>query len=351
MGRLLDFPTPVNAAEAAHIAAAQRYESGDGDSQPSVLPTCNGNASTSGNSAVAAASGACSSDVAVLFVGEFRDFLAPWKARDNVWRTLTAEWVFTRLVEAIVKPNGPADVFVHCWDRPLARSLVAQLPTPPCASVCEPYGTEYAQRILAQYRGLRFINGYLRLNHTKETPHIVDFFYKRYAALRLLEQVESTRRRAYRAVVLTRPDIVVRTTTVSLRPSLAPNTVYVHDSDHHHDSTDASTDADPMSRGLCGQMPNDWFAYGDRASMGAYLAAFPLLPTLHAAMRAVPGSCDWWRCHNYRYNHTFLNNGEAYLGLHLRRSGLRCHDLRPKLRLELPSTRQRDWGPHTLGMG
>ena len=57
-----------------------------------------------------------------------------------------------------------------------------------------------------------------------------------------------------------------------------------------------------------------------------------------------------------RYNHTFLNNGEAYLGFHLRRSGLRCRDIRTlaagaAVRLALPSTRKRDWGPHTLGMG
>ena len=53
-------------------------------------------------------------------------------------------------------------------------------------------------------------------------------------------------------------------------------------------------------------------------------------------------------------NHTFLNNGEAHLGFHLRRSGLRCRDvrtMRPSVHLLLPATRKRDWGPHTLGMG
>ena len=349
MGRLLDRPSPVDATEAAHIAAAQRYAATAGDAQLWLQPACNATLSRSGSGP--ASRSACTSDVAVLVVGEFRDFLPPWKSRDNQWRALTAEWVFKRLVEAIVKPNGPADVFVHCWDQPLARSLVERLPTPPCASVCEPYGTAYAERVLGQYRGLRFINGFLRLNHSKETPHIVDFFYKRYAALRLMEHFEATRQRAYRAIVLTRPDVVVRSHAVPLRHPLAPRTIYLHDSDHHHDSTDADTNADPMSQGLCGQMPNDWFAYGDRGSMATSLAAFPLLPSLHGAMRAVPGSCDWWRCHNYRYNHTFLNNGEAYLGLHLRRSGLRCHDLRPKIQLQLPNTRNRDWGPHTLGMG
>lgn len=55
-----------------------------------------------------------------------------------------------------------------------------------------------------------------------------------------------------------------------------------------------------MSHGLCGQMPNDWFAYGARAVMAQYLSAFPSLPKLHQAMRVTPGSCDYWRCHNYR---------------------------------------------------
>ena len=67
-----------------------------------------------------------------------------------------------------------------------------------------------------------------------------------------------------------------------------------------HDSTDSDTTADPMSHGLCGQMPNDWFAYGARAVMAQYLSAFPSLPKLHQAMRVTPGSCDYWRCHNYR---------------------------------------------------
>ena len=61
-----------------------------------------------------------------------------------------------------------------------------------------------------------------------------------------------------------------------------------------------------------------------------------------------------WRCHNYRYNHTFLNSAEAYLGFHLRRNSLGCRDLmlaRPRVQLALPPTRVRDWGPHTLGMG
>ena len=81
--------------------------------------------------------------------------------------------------------------------------------------------------------------------------------------------------------------------------------------------------------------------------MEAYLSAFLELPQLHATMRKTPGSCDWWRCHNYRYNFTFLTNAEAYLGFHLRQRGLRCRELissEPSVHLALPSTRQRDWG-------
>ena len=81
--------------------------------------------------------------------------------------------------------------------------------------------------------------------------------------------------------------------------------------------------------------------------LAGYLSAFTELPQLHALMRATPGSCDWWRCHNYRYNFTFLNNAEAYLGFHLRRTGLGCRELQaaaPPVQMTLPSTRRRDWG-------
>lgn len=189
--------------------------------------------------------------------------------------------------------------------------------------------------------------------------------------LRLLQRFEASRSREYAAVVLSRPDIVIVSKAIEVPRALESGTVYVHNSDHHHDSTDESTDSDPMSRGLCGQMPNDWFAYGDRASMGAYLSAFLTLPELHVRMRATRGSCDWWRCHNYRYNHTFLNSAEAYLGFHLRASSLKCVDVSlqqsrseshghrrsapipngARAEMRLPLTRKRDWGPHTLGMG
>lgn len=275
---------------------------------------------------------------------------------DRHWKGVTPQKVWSRLIEAVALPNGPADLFVHSWDTALARELVARLPSPPCASVCEPYGLPYAGRVLANYAGFRLIHGFLRLNHSKETPHVVDFFYKRFAALQLLSRFEVARARRYAAVIVSRPDVYIFSTTIDLR-RLAPRetgTVYIHDTDHHHDSTDVDTTADPMAHGRCGQMPNDWFAYGDRDVMGQYLSAFPSLPQLHRQMRATPGSCDYWRCHNYRYNHTFLNSAEAYLGFHLRRSGLRCRDvrqLRPPVSMALPSTRQRDWGPHTLGMG
>ena len=129
-----------------------------------------------------------------------------------------------------------------------------------------------------------------------------------------------------------------------LPPTLLPRTVYAHDSDHHHDSTDTNSTADPMDRGLCGQMPRDWLSYGDRETMGAFLEAFPRLPALHTQMRTTKGACTWWKCHNYRYNFTFLMNAEAYLGFHLRNERLACRDVRhlqPPLSLVLPPTRIR----------
>ena len=284
MGRLLDKPSPIDATE----VQLPRVDA----SAPWPEPPCPVNAS--------AASSACTSDVAVLVAGEFRDFIAPYAPRDRRWQDLTPSLVWSRLYRAVVEANAPADLFVHCWDTPLAHAMLAQLPAPPCASVCETYGDEYARRVLGRYRGFRLIRGFLRFNNSKETPHVVDWFYKRYAALQLLARFEGARRRAYRAVVLVRPDVYVVSTAVRLTSELEAGVVYVHDTDHHHDSTDADTDADPMAHRQCGQMPNDWFAYGERGTMEQYLSAFPRLPALHAAMRSVPGSCDWWRCHNYR---------------------------------------------------
>ena len=367
LGRLLDTPARVTLNETAFIAHSFRQYGASPSllwSEPSCVPLPPSAAARESATAQAPtfpshSIARCTANVALLVTGEFRDFLPPFKPHDRHWKDLTPAKVWSRLIEALVKPNGPADVFVHSWDTALARELVAQLPAPPCASVCEEYGETYAARVLARYPDFRMIKGFLRFNHSKETPHVVDFFYKRYVSLQLLTRFEEARGRRYLAVILTRPDVVVATATVPVLgfggvDSLEPRSVYLHDSDHHHDSTDKDTTADPMARGQCGQMPNDWFAYGNRDVMGKYLSAFPSLPSIHREMRSTPGSCDYWRCHNYRYNHTFLNNGEAYLGFHLRRNQLHCIDVRhmkPPIHMALPSTRKRDWGPHTLGMG
>ena len=290
----------------------------------------------------------CTSSVAVLVVGEFREFKAPERASNARWKRLTAETAWSALQSAVVaSKNGPADLIVHTWNGTLATRLLGTSSVQPCASVCEAYGEAYMQRILGNYTGFKLIAGKLRLRDPRETPHIVDFFYKRYAALRLMQHVERQRGRRYRTALMIRPDVVfVSKTPVRLPEMLLPHTVYVHNSDHHHDSTDTDTSADPMSRGQCGQMPNDWFAYGDRASMGQYLGGFPILPALHARMLTVRGHCDWWKCHNYRYNFTFLINAEGYLGMHLRSVGLGCRDvmqMTPPIGLALPPTRKRDW--------
>lgn len=339
--RPLDVPTPIDAAElrmVTHVASSIRSGSSPAWPKAPCIDT---------SSYTSTAAPSCLGDIALLVTGEFRSFLPPWRPRDNHWKGLDPDSVWNKIFERVVQPNGPADLFIHSWRSDLAHQLIARLPTPPCASICEEYGEQYVHRVLARYSGFRYIHGFLRFNNSRETPHIVDFFYKRFAALQLLERFERKRRRAYKTIVLTRPDVVMLS-RVEVPATLEPSTIYVHGSDHHHDSTDTDTNVDPIQRGMCGQMPNDWFAYGDRKSMQAYLSAFPQLPSLHSRMRATPGSCDWWRCHNYRYNFTFLNNAEAYLGFHLRSEGLRCRELQeatPRVRMVLPPTRRRDWGP------
>ena len=227
MGRLLDFPTPTSAAE-SQLTANSKSRFAD---VPWPEPPCRGNQSSNPLPAV----GSCSSDVALLVAGEFREFLPPYKPGERHWKNITPEKVWARLYEAVVKPNGPADLFVHSWDTALARQLVSALPSPPCSSVCETYGEEFASRVLARYDGFRYIRGYLRLNNSKETPHVVDFFYKRYAALKLLERFEASRQRAYRAVVLSRPDVYFLSPAVHVRHlELEPLTVYAHDTDHQY---------------------------------------------------------------------------------------------------------------------
>lgn len=354
MGRLLDRPSPREDPKAAELRSNPGVWSSK--DQPWPDPACGvGGAGRAGSinahSMRTSSRPGCVAAVAVLVVGEFREFLPPFKPRDARWKDLAPSSVWKRLHEAVVVPNGPGDLFIHSWDSRLVHELVATLAVPPCSAVCERYDDEYLRRILVQHpRSFRLLNGFLRLNNSRETPHIVDFFYKRYAALRTVEQYErDVRRQQYRALLLTRPDVVYMSRTVVVPQTLAPRTIYLQNSDHHHDSTDIDTTADPMDRGLCGQMPNDWFAYGDRDSMREYLGAFLSLSSIHAHMRVTPGSCDWWRCHNYRYNHTFLNNAEAYLGFHLRRTHLKCHDVSRTgshpVRISLPPTRNRDWGP------
>lgn len=330
MGRLLDPPTPVDPSE---LRLTTRFAN---PAVPWPEVPCNSQPRPP-----------CRAAVAVLVAGEFRDFMPPVKPRDRHWRDLSASGVWQRLSDAVITSNGPADLFVHTWDTPLARQLLSKLGVRACASVCETYDRGYVERVLTRFNGFRLIRGFLRLNNSHETPHIVDFFYKRHAALNLVHAHEQRRAQPYRAIVFTRPDVVVLTPAVTVPLVLEPRTVYVHNSDHHHDSTDTDPTADPIDRGLCGQMPNDWFAYGDRAAMDTYLSAFADLPRLHAHMRSVAGSCDWWRCHNYRYNFTFLNNAEAYLGFHLRHNGLRCRELQaaaPPVHMTLAPTRRRDWG-------
>ena len=140
MGRLLDPPTAPDSAELAQRATLDA-------NVPWPEPPCRAPA------AAAAASAVCSASVAVLVVGEFRSYVPPVKPRDNRWKDLTPSAVWRQIHKTIIKPNGPADVFVHSWDSELAMQLVSELPAPPCASVCEAYGGPFFERVLARYRG------------------------------------------------------------------------------------------------------------------------------------------------------------------------------------------------------
>ena len=193
----------------------------------------------------------CGSDVAIVVVGEFRNFSEPTLKANQRWQGLTAASAWLDLQRALVQPNGPADLIVHTWESALARTLLTgHLVVGLCATVCEHYDDAYMERVVANYSGFRRIDGNLRLRDKRETPHTVDFFYKRYAGLLLLQRVEAQRGRLYRTVVMTRPDITFQPSTLHVRNgSQRTSTVYLWHSDHHHDSTDKDSMADPMSRG------------------------------------------------------------------------------------------------------
>ena len=93
-------------------------------------------------------------------------------------------------------------------------------------------------------------------------PHNARACRHRYQALQLLEEVEATRGRAYRAVLIMRPDLLITSSLESLPTPPAIDSIYVVNSDHMPDSDDAHH-SDPHERGLCGQMPNDWLAMGE----------------------------------------------------------------------------------------
>ena len=184
MGRLLDPPTPTDAAE---LRRTTRFAD---PSVPWPAPPCG-----SMTPRTVLPESRCTSNIAVLVAGEFRDFLPPFRPREARWRGTSAASVWKRLYETVVQPNGPADLFVHSWASALAHKLLSDLPLQPCAAICEAYNREYVERVLARYNGFRLIRGFLRLNNSRETPHIVDFFYKRYAAWQLVHDFERRRAR------------------------------------------------------------------------------------------------------------------------------------------------------------
>lgn len=78
----------------------------------------------------------------------------------------------------------------------------------------------------------------------------------------------------------------------------------------------------------CGRMPNDWFAFGLRASMLEYARLLDAAPAWLPHMQSDPAL----RQHSHyrpgvRPAGTFLNNQEGTLGYWLRASGLSCINL------------------------
>mmetsp|Transcript_7598 Transcript_7598/g.18804 ORF Transcript_7598/g.18804 Transcript_7598/m.18804 type:complete len:359 (-) Transcript_7598:38-1114(-) len=315
--------------------------------------------------------GSCHGEVAVLVVGEFRELAQTGRWKSLPWSVSTA---FEQLVNATLQIAAPmsSDVFVETWDNNFSRqALGLRMPgdeigfdhyanmrgtmctnglcdfrTALCQVRLEAYNETYALRLVSQYQWLRIIGGFLRIEDKRETPHIVDFFYKRYQALKLIEEVEARRGRAYTAILMTRPDIIVTSNGSALPIPMRPRTIYVVGSDDRPDSNSTHPFRKPSSLGLCGQMPNDMFAVGDRLSMGRYLNTLPSLRNIHDEMLRTPGHCYWWKCHNHRHNRTFLMNAEAYLGFHLRREGLGCQDLQKAknyVHIHLPRNRVRAW--------
>ena len=272
----------------------------------------------------------CNAEVAVLVAGEPR-------SGPDVWR---------KLRDMLVVPNQ-ADILMHVWQHELAIQMQSTLQ--PCAATSEPYNMTTKHAMLALVPRLKLINKHLYISDKRETPHIVDFFYIKWKASRLLVHVEHhLRKRQYTIVTFVRPDIVFLA-PVRLRLTQPEWTLALLHKDHRPDSNDTNG-TDPLSRGMCGQTVNDWFAYGTSVSMNLYLSGFLTLPHVHDLMLATPGYCKWWKCHNFRYKGTFLNNAESVLGFYIRMVGLGCNDVSEPfapadyvVKARLDARRVRDW--------
>lgn len=289
-------------------------------------------ASSSTSSSVGATIGNCTAAVAILIAGEARSGLAVWE----------------RVQTALVAPNR-ADVLLHAWESSLAYELRDFFH--PCAATFEPYNMTTKLAMQALVPRLKLIREHLYIIDHHETPHVVDYFYIKWRASQLLARVEQHQRsgKQYELVVFVRPDVNFLTSPVRVQLSQPELTVALLKTDHRPDSNDTSH-TDPFTRGQCGQTVNDWFAYGTSASMKLFLDGFRHLPELHDTMLATPGYCKWWKCHNFRYRGTFLNNAESFLGFHIRATGLRCVELTEQyakpgyaVSAKLDTKRVRDW--------
>ena len=138
------------------------------------------------------------------------------KAKFKHWNFFTAELALKNLVNMSrqVAPLMQVDVFVETWDSPLVRRVFSTLENEvtnssacdtqhesaaiegsaearaagaascalvkPCRTRVEAYNESYAISVAQKYPWANLLGGFLKIEDVKETPHVVDFFYKRY---------------------------------------------------------------------------------------------------------------------------------------------------------------------------
>ena len=127
------------------------------------------------------------------------------KVKFKHWNFFTPELALTSLINMSqrVAPSMRTDVFIETWDSPLVRRIFRKLsedsrssadrcadesghvtdcgitPVRPCRTRLEAYDEAYAVRVATKYPWVNILGGFLKIEDARETPHVVDFFYKR----------------------------------------------------------------------------------------------------------------------------------------------------------------------------